>query len=119
MSWPSKWIVPPVGFVEPQDGAADRGLAAAGLAHEAERLAAPDLKRDVVDCPDVPDMAVEDEPALDREVDLEVLELDEPAAVHLRRRGLPGCGGRRRLVPGPPVFTVQTRLVTDACAFRR
>ena len=44
MSWPSKTIVPAGRLVEAQDRAADRRLAAAGLADEAERLAAADRR---------------------------------------------------------------------------
>jgi hypothetical protein len=62
-------------LVEPQDRAPERRLAAARLADEAEGLPALDRERDVVDGLDVPDVAVEHDPALDREVDLEVLDL--------------------------------------------
>jgi hypothetical protein len=69
-------------LVEPQDRPADGRLAAAGLADETERLPATDRQRHVVDGADVADVAVEDEPALDREVLLQVLQLDErPSAV--------------------------------------
>ena len=44
---------------EAQQDAADRGLAAAGLADQAERLAAPDREADVVDRPDLADLAVQ------------------------------------------------------------
>src|SRR5205085_1608775 len=75
--------------VEPQDRAADGRLPATRLADEAERLAAADRQRHVVDGADVADVPVEDEPAPDREVELEPVELDErPAgAVRLRGRG--------------------------------
>ena len=72
---------PVVRLVEAQDRASDRRLAASRLADEPERLTAADLKRDVVDCANVADVAVEHEPALDCEVHLEPLELDERAAV--------------------------------------
>ena len=39
MSVPSKLISPDGGVVEPGDQATGRGLAAAGLTHQAERLA--------------------------------------------------------------------------------
>ena len=68
-------------LVEAQDRAADRRLAAARLADQAERLAAADLERDAVDGLDVADVAVEDDPALDREVELQVLELDQGAVL--------------------------------------
>ena len=45
-----------------------------------------DRQRDVVDRADVADVAVEDEAALDREVDLEMLELDEWAGAVRRVR---------------------------------
>ena len=82
-------------LVQAQDRPAERGLAAAGLADEPERLATLDGEGDVVDGLDVADMAVEEEPALDREPDLEVLDVDERAA-HRHR-----CGGRLSQ-PRPP-----------------
>src|SRR5215211_6900732 len=63
--------------VQPQDRAADGGLAAAGLADEPERLAAVDGQRDTVDSLDVSDVPVEHEAALDRKPDAQVVELDE------------------------------------------
>jgi hypothetical protein len=51
----------------------------------AERLAAADLEADVVDRLDVADVAVEDDPALDRKPDLQVLDLDK-IAVHAHGR---------------------------------
>ena len=82
MSWPSKRIFPPSAR-RGAGRAADRRLAAAGLADKAERLAAADLEADVVDRLDVADVAVEDDPALDREPDLEVLDLDKIARATL------------------------------------
>jgi hypothetical protein len=69
-------------LVEPEDRSAHGRLSAAGLTDEANRLASIDRQRDVVDGTDVADVAVEQDAALDREVDLEVLDLDErPSAV--------------------------------------
>src|SRR5690349_729412 len=45
------------GPIELQDGPTGGGLAAAALAHQAERLAATDEERDVVHGPNVPDGA--------------------------------------------------------------
>jgi hypothetical protein len=59
------------------DGSAERRLAAAGLAHEAEGLALVEGEADVVDGLDARDLAVEEEPGLDREVLDEVLDLKE------------------------------------------
>jgi hypothetical protein len=67
--------------VEPQDRAADRRLAAAGLSDEPQRLAAANLEADVVDGLDVTDVAVEHDARFDREVDLEILQLNERPAV--------------------------------------
>jgi len=67
-------------LVQPDDRATHRGFAAAGLTHQTHRLAAANRQRDVVDGADVADVTVEQEPALDREVDLEMLELDERAS---------------------------------------
>ena len=73
------------GLVQAQQRPAERGLAAARLAHQPERLAAPDIERDAVHRLDVADVAVEHDAALDREVDLEVLDLDQIALVFLLR----------------------------------
>ena len=64
-------------LVEAQDRPPDGGLTAAGLADEAKGFAAADRQRHTVDCADVADMAVKDDAALDREVELEILELYE------------------------------------------
>jgi hypothetical protein len=66
-------------LVQPEDGAPDRGLAAAGLADEPEGLAPSDGEADVVDRLDVADVPVEQDAALDREPDPEVLDFDEGA----------------------------------------
>src|SRR5207247_10981687 len=66
-------------FVEAQDRAPDRRLPAPGRADESDGLAAANRQGDVVDRADVADVAIEHQAALDREVDLEVLELDERA----------------------------------------
>src|SRR5262249_52431275 len=68
-----------------EDRAADRRLAAARLADETEGLAVADLERDVVDGLHVADGARED-PLLDREVLLQVGDLDERSG-RLRRVG--------------------------------
>ena len=59
---------------QPEDRPAGRRLAAAALAHEAERLAGVDAQADAVDRLDLADRAGEEAevPALDREVLLEV-----------------------------------------------
>ena len=54
MSWPSKTDRAAGRLVQPQDRAAEGGLAAAGLADQAERLAALDRQRDAVDRLDAP-----------------------------------------------------------------
>ena len=77
------------GLVQAQQRPADRRLAAARLAHQAQRLAVADLERDVVHGLDVADVAVEHDAALDREVDLEVLDLDQVALVFLLRLNPP------------------------------
>ena len=87
-------------LVEAEDRPPDGRLAAAGLADEAERLPAPDLERDVVDGADVADVAVEQDAALDREVDLQPVDLDERRAVRAhawsrRARRCPEIGGDR------------------------
>ena len=87
-------------LVEAQDRAADRRLPAARLADEAERLAAPDRERDVVDRLHVADVAVEHDAALDREPDREVLELDERAPPVPCSRRPASRESRARLVRG-------------------
>ena len=81
----------PVGLYRRRIARPDGRLPAAGLADQAERLAAVDLERHAVDGADVPDVAVEDDAALDREPDLEVLELDQRPrrAAHHRPRPWP------------------------------
>ena len=66
--------------VEAQQRAPDRGLAAPGLSDEPEGLAALDVDRDAVDRLHVADVAVEHDPAADREPDLQVLDVDEGIA---------------------------------------
>ena len=72
-------------LVQADDRPPDRRLPAARLADEPERLAALDRQRDAVDGLDVADVPVEHDPALDREVDLEIVDLDERLA-HATRR---------------------------------
>ena len=101
MSWPSKTIRPAVGSYEPEDRAPERRLAATRLADEAERLAALDRQRDVVDGLDVADVAVEHDAALDREVDLEVRRARRAARRPTRsRRRRPRRAPTRRRAPG-------------------
>ena len=106
---------------EPQDDLAERRLAAAGLADQAERLAASHVEADAVDGPDRADLANAEEAAADREVLDEVLDLDEhvasavlrvaPSAVavgrfHRHRRRVAASGGvdtPNRSVMTPPV----------------
>ena len=87
--WSPSWRkqTSPLGRLRrPQDQSPGRGLAAAGLADQAERLALVDLEADAVDGLDLADHAAQ-QPALDREVLLEVahLEQDRSAPVGLHR----------------------------------
>ena len=86
--------------VEAQHGAPDRGLAAAALAHQAQRLAAVDKERDAVDGLDRPDLALDQDAAPDGKVLLELRDLDE--AVWTGWSYLNCCIGCHR---GPPVLT--------------
>ena len=61
---------------QPHDGQAGHALAGAGLAHDAEHLAGLERERDAVDGLD--------EAVLGREVDLEVLHLEQRLALHSR-----------------------------------
>ena len=67
---------------QPRDQARGRGLAAARLADEAERLALVDVERDAVDGLHGADLLLEDDPLADREVLDEVAHLDERLAAH-------------------------------------
>ena len=69
------------GLDEAEDAAAGGGLAAARLAHEAERLALQDLHGDVVHRVDAGDFAREEAPA-DGEVLLEILDSKERRLSH-------------------------------------
>ena len=62
---------------EPDHEAGDRALPAAGLADEAEGLAAAELERDAVDRLHRADLLLEDDAARDREVLDEVVDLEE------------------------------------------
>ena len=86
-SMPSKRTVPEVASRRRINRAARRALAATGLADESEGLALAHLEGDAVDGLHRPDLALED-PLADREIDLEVLDLDEVGLV----RGRGGIG---------------------------
>jgi hypothetical protein len=92
-------------LVEPENGATDRRLAAARLADEAEGLAALDRERDVVHRLDVADVPVEQDAALDREPDAEVLDLDESA--------IPFAVARDLSQPRPPSTAAIPRPARD------
>ena len=64
---------------EPQDGEPERRLARAGFADDAERLAGAQLERQPVDRLHVIDRLAQ-QPALDREPDLEIVGLDHDGA---------------------------------------
>ena len=111
MSRSSKSDLPGGRLVEPQERASDRRLAASGLADETERLAAPDDEVDPVHRLDVPDVAVEHDPALDREPDSEVAHLDERCAdAHaapdrrLRAHSSAGAGWKQAARCSGPTF---------------
>ena len=91
-----------------EDGPAERGLAAAGLADEAEDLAGEDVEVDAVDRVHGADLLAQ-QPADDREVLLEPADREQRLHAHLARRdgrdgrrggGTVGRGGRR-LGAGP------------------
>jgi hypothetical protein len=65
------------GLVELEDGAAGRGLATAGLTHQAQRLAVLDEEVEAVHGLDVGDLLLDEQPGRDREVHLETLDVDE------------------------------------------
>ena len=65
------------GFEQAHHDAGQRGLAAPGLPHQAERLAGVDLEVDTVDRVHVTDVALEQDALGDREVLLEARDLDQ------------------------------------------
>ena len=76
-------------LVEPGDQATGRRLAAAGLAHQAERAALRHLEGDAVDGLHVADGAPDDARRLHREVHLEVADLEDRPGVRVGdRRGV-------------------------------
>ena len=72
---------------EPQQREAERRLAGAGFADDAERLALAHVERDAVDRLDIADGAAQ-EAALDREPDADVFRLDDRLGACDR-----ACGG--------------------------
>ena len=96
MSLPSKIDLTAGRLQQAGDHPAERGLAAAGLADDAERLALADVERHPVDGLDRPDLALEEDAPGHREVHLHVPDGQEL----LGRRGL-GLGvGRHLLLDG-------------------
>jgi hypothetical protein len=72
----------PRGRVEqPHQEPGGRALTAAGLADQPKRLAVVDVERHAVDGLDRPDLALEDDPARDREVLDQVADLEQRRAV--------------------------------------
>ena len=110
---------------QPQDRAADRGLAAAGFADQRERLAGADFQRHAVDRVDVAGRAAQ-QALLDREMLLEVLDLEhqrsrlrhDPLRTAARnastRPSAPGASPRR---PAPRCGSDRPR--TDSAARTR
>src|SRR5947207_3488793 len=74
---------------QPRGGA----LSAAGLADDSQRLALHDVERDVVDRLDGDDLALEHDPAIDREVLDQVADLDQRRAARRAQASAPGLGG--------------------------
>src|SRR5258706_11312366 len=74
-------------LLQPDDAPAEGGLAAAGLADQAERLPRPDLDADVVDGVHPADLALEHDPAPDPEILLQVLNPQSHAAIPARAPG--------------------------------
>ena len=103
MSRPRKRSAPVGGLEQPHDAARQGALAAARLAHHAQRLALVEAQRDVVDGMHVADRAVDEHALLDREVELDVLGLQQRhVALGLGRApGLGRCGGASALTPPP------------------
>src|SRR5205085_8011719 len=97
---------------QPDEQAGGGALAAPGLPHDPQRLALLDVERDVIDRLDRPDLLLEDDPAADREVLDEVLELDQRPSV--LARGLRVGARGLRVDAHDPVSSEATR--GTACA---
>jgi hypothetical protein len=74
-------------LVQAHEAAAERRLAAAGLADETERLTRVDLEADAVDGLHARDLAADDPAALDREVLRDLARLEQDLAVHAESSG--------------------------------
>ena len=90
---------------QPQDAPAESGLATTGLADQPVGLTAPDGQAHPVDRVDVADGLVDQHPALDREVHLEVVDLQQHVGVRGDRAEL---GGRRVRESAPTTSMVRT-----------
>ena len=88
----------PIAGDQPQDGETQRGLARAGFADDAERGAGPDRDGDVVDRLHVVDSLAQ-QAALDREIHLQMVGLDQHRQVIRLGRGPPTRRGRKQF-PG-------------------
>ena len=74
------------GVHQPDHGSSERRLAAAGLPHQPERLAALDVERDAVHGAHGADLSLEDDPLGDREVDLQPFGAQERDGSRFRLR---------------------------------
>ena len=115
MSWPSKRISPALASSRRMISLRGRALAAARLADDPERLAAPHLEADAVDGLDRADPAPEDDPARDREVLDEVAHLARAAR---RARGCAAASGRGSLAALTPVLPGRRAPSDSACSAR-
>src|SRR5215475_12537113 len=88
----------PVRGNQAQQREPERGLAGAGLADHAQRLALAHGKADAIDRLDVSDRRTQ-QPALDRKPDLEIVGLDDDGRFRTRRRRIWFWLGRQQL-PG-------------------
>ena len=94
MSRPSKTIAAACRLEQLHDAAGERRLAAARLADDAERLARLESEADAVDRLHRGDLLLEDDPARDREVLLDVVDDEELVAGELDRAALDLLRGR-------------------------
>ena len=85
--------------LEPQDAAAGRRLAAAALADQPQRLAAPDREIDAVDGFDLADLAVDNYPLGDREMHVQSPHFEERRCVRHSQCHDVTC--RAKLSPNP------------------
>src|SRR3954468_20081324 len=103
---------------QPQDRATNGGLAAAGLAHQRERLAGADRERHAIDRIDVTGRAAQ-QALLDREMLLEVRDLENGRSRRLRHCRLRKSRSNASMPPSaPPASPHKAEIPAGTCRWR-